>query len=148
MLHARLNRGGAVRSFTLYLRAATRSERIDGVTSFVGEDASGSFGLLAGHARFMTSLRFGLARFRVRQGAWQYLALPRALVYFRDNTLTLGARRYVLDSDYGRIGHTLQQELLAEEHELRDIRRSLQEMEEHLLKRLWQAGHDWAGRHE
>ncbi len=37
-------------------------ERIDDVSSFVGEDDSGSFGLLARHDRFMTVLDFGLAR--------------------------------------------------------------------------------------
>jgi F-type H+-transporting ATPase subunit epsilon len=142
MLHARRHDGDPVRPFTLHLLAATRYERVEGVTSFVGEDASGSFGLLAGHARFMASLRFGLARFRVGDGAWQYLALPRALIYFLDNELFLGTRRYVLDTDYERISHTLQQELMREEHELRDIRRSLREMEEQLLKRLWQTGHD------
>ena len=48
-------------SFTVHLLAADRSERIDGITSFVGEDTSGSFGLLPHHARFMTVLAFGLA---------------------------------------------------------------------------------------
>ena len=43
--------------FTLLLQDATRTTSIAGVTSFVGEDDSGSFGILAGHARMMTSLR-------------------------------------------------------------------------------------------
>ena len=34
------------------------------MASFIGEDDSGSFGILAGHARMMTMLGFGLARFR------------------------------------------------------------------------------------
>ena len=51
-------------SFRIMLRDNSRSETIDGVVSFVAEDASGSFGLLAGHARIMTSLVFGLARFK------------------------------------------------------------------------------------
>lgn len=116
------------------------SQRIDDVTGFIGEDASGSFGLLAGHARFMTALRPGLARVRVGEQPWQYLAVPRALLYFLDNVLTLTTRRYVIDSDYERISRTLQQELMVEEQELRSVRRSLQTMEEHLLKRLWQLG--------
>ena len=34
-----------MKSFTMKLQDATRSEEIANVTSFVGEDASGSFGL-------------------------------------------------------------------------------------------------------
>lgn len=127
-----------MRTFTVQLLSARRAQRIDGVTSFIGEDATGSFGLLAGHARVMTALRTGLARIRVGEEPWQYIAVPRALLYFIDNVLTLTARRYVIDTDYERISHTLQEELLVEEQELRSVRRSLQAMEEHLLKRLWQ----------
>ena len=129
-------------TFTVQLRAARDEQRIDGVTAFVGEDDSGSFGLLAGHARFMTALRFGLARLRVGDDPWQYLALPGALLYFADNVLTLTVRRYVIDSDYERISRTLHDELLAEEQQLRGVRHSLQAMEEQLLKRLWQVGRE------
>jgi len=129
-------------TFVLQLRAADQEQRLDGVTAFVGEDASGSFGLLAQHARFLTALEFGLARFRLGEDAWQYLAVPRALLYFADNQLTLITRRYVVDSDYDRISRTLQDELLAEEQALRSVRHSLQRMEEYLLKRLWQFGRE------
>ena len=65
--------------FMLHLQSATQYERIDDATSFVGQDASGSFGLLAGHARFMTVLGFGLTRFRVAEQDWEFLALPGCL---------------------------------------------------------------------
>ena len=129
-------------SFTLQLRAAELEQRIDGVTEFVGEDASGSFGLRARHERFLTALEFGMARFRSGAAPWQFLAVPRALVYFADNRLTLTTRRYVLDSDYGRISRTLREELLTEERALRGVRESLQAMEEYLLRRLWQSGRE------
>jgi len=129
-------------TFTLQLRGAEQEQRIEGVTAFIGEDASGTFGLLAHHARFLTALEFGLARFRVGEEDWQYLALPRALVYFAENRLTLTTRRYVLDSDYERISQTLQNELLAEEQELRSMRNSLRALEENLLRRLWEAGRE------
>jgi F-type H+-transporting ATPase subunit epsilon len=127
-------------TFTLLLRAAQQEQRIEGVSAFIGEDGSGSFGLLARHARFLTALEFGLARFRVGEEPWRYLAVPRALVYFVDNQLTLTTRHYVLDDDYERISRTLQEELLAEEQALRSVRNSLRIMEEYLLKRLWQVG--------
>ena len=64
-----------MKNFSLSLRDVTRGETIDGVSSFVGEDASGSFGLLGGHARFMTTLVFGLARFRTGPAQWHYAPL-------------------------------------------------------------------------
>lgn len=127
-------------TFTLLLQDATRSERIDAVASFTAEDASGGFGVLAGHARMMTTLVTGLARYRHADGDWQYLAMPGAVLYFRDNTLTLCTRRYLRDSDYQRISRALREQLLAEEEKLRATRDSLRRMEESLLKHLWEIG--------
>lgn len=134
-----------MKSFTLLLQDATQSEEVEGVTSFVGEDASGSFGILAGHARMMTSLIIGLARFRIGEDTWRYLALPGAVLYFHDNVLTLSTRRYLLDNDYMRISQALQQQLLTEEEKLRTIKESLHHMEEEVLQRLWEMGRKGAG---
>ena len=127
-----------MKPFTLQLQDATRAQEIAGVTSFVGEDATGSFGILAGHARFMTTLVIGLARFRLGERPWQYLALPGAVLYFDDNVLTLNTRHYLLDEDYMRISESLQEQLLAEEEKLRTTKESLHQMEEQVLKRLWE----------
>lgn len=110
---------------------------IDGVCSFVGEDSSGSFGILPGHARFMTVLVAGLGRFRIGT-AWTYFAMPGAALYCRDDVLTLGTRRYFVDADYARITKALERQLLAEEQSLREVRESLRLMEEQMLKRLWE----------
>jgi len=45
-----------VKAFALDLCDTRQEEHIEGVTAFVGEDATGSFGILPGHARFMTIL--------------------------------------------------------------------------------------------
>ena len=134
-----------MKSFTLWLQDATQSEEITGVTSFVGVDTSGSFGILAGHARMMTSLIIGLARFRIGDGTWQDLALPGAVLYFHDNVLTLSTRRYLLGDDYMHISQALQQQLLAEEEKLYVMKESLHHMEEEVLKRLWQMSHKGTG---
>ncbi len=126
--------------FVMKLLHATGSETIENVISFVGEDASGSFGILAGHRRMMTIVVTGLARFRTRRNDWRYLALPGALLYFNDNVLTIGTRRYLVDDDYMRISQALQEQLIAEEEELRVIREGLHRMEEEILKRLWKMG--------
>ena len=134
-----------MKTFTLALHDATRSKEIRDVTSFVGEDATGSFGILAEHARMMTSLIIGLARFRIGEGTWRYLALPGALLYFHDNVLTLSTRRYLLDDDYMRISKALQEQLLAEEEKLHTMKESLHHMEEEVLNRLWKMGRKGTG---
>lgn len=129
-----------MKTFELLLQDATHAQRIPGVTAFVGEDASGSFGILAGHARLMTSLSVGLARFRDADGAWHYLAQPGALLYFHDNQLTLSTRHFLLDDDYAAISAALQQQLLAEEEQLHTTKASLHRMEEAVLRRMWRLG--------
>lgn len=129
-----------MKTFDMQLQDATRSERIEGIMSFVGEDASGSFGIQSHHARTMTALTMGLARFRIGSEDWEYLALPGALLYFNDNVLTLTTRRYLRDRNYMRISSALQHQLLVEEEDLKTIKKSLHRIEEELLKRMWELG--------
>jgi F-type H+-transporting ATPase subunit epsilon len=123
-------------TFTLHLHSARESEQIEAVDSFVGEDASGSFGLKARHERFMTVLVFGLARYRCPNQPWQYLALPGALLYFADNRLFINTRRYIRDTDYNRISLALTSQLLKEEEVLVGLKQNLKRVEEAMLKRL------------
>jgi F-type H+-transporting ATPase subunit epsilon len=129
-----------MRTFALHLQDATHYERLDRVESFVGRDPSGSFGLLAGHERFMTTLAFGLARFRSAGGDWEYLAVPGALVYFVDDALYLSTRRYLRDPSYERISGLLVKQLATEEQDLAAIQESLHRLESEMLRRLWALG--------
>jgi len=127
-----------IKTFSLKIQDATHAETIEGITSFVGEDMSGSFGILAGHVRFMTILVMGLARYRIGNEPWQYLAQPGAVLYFHNNLLTISTRHYFRDQDYMRISNDLQQKLLAEEEELEAVKHSLQHMEKEVLKHIWE----------
>jgi F-type H+-transporting ATPase subunit epsilon len=122
----------------MHLQDATSYERIERVESFVGTDASGSFGIQAGHERVMTSLVFGLARYRVAGEPWVYIALPRALLYMLAGELYVSARRYFRDPDYRRMSEALTAQLRSEEDELKQVRDSLRRMEEEMFKRLWE----------
>jgi len=126
--------------FALHLQSATQYERIDGVTSFVGADDSGSFGMLAGHTRAMTLLCFGLARFRVGELPWEYLALPGGLAYFVAGQLFVSTRRYLRGQDCDNLSAALRRELRAEEEALREVRQSVRRLEEEMFKRLWKIG--------
>lgn len=125
-----------MKDFVLNLFDSSHEQRITGVTSFIGEDSSGYFGIQANHARFMTTLVFGLARFRLATKDWQYLALPGAVAYFNNNALTISTRHFLIDTDLERISTLLEQQLLTEEEHLRASRESLQRMEQAMLKRM------------
>ena len=127
-----------MKGFSMEVHGAGQTLQVSDLLSFVGEDASGSFGLQPGHACFMTLLEFGLSRFRTIEADWQYLALPGALLYFVGGRLWIGTRRFLLDSDYARINRLLQEQLRAEEQALSATKTSLRRMEEALLQRLWQ----------
>lgn len=127
-----------MRRFELILRDASGSESIPDVVSFVGEDASGTFGILGGHARMMTSLTFGLARFRPVDSDWRYIALARGVLYFCDDVLEIDTRRYLIGDDYERLSHALGEQLAAEEQALKEAASSLRRMEEEMLARLWE----------
>ncbi|MEQ1486155.1 F0F1 ATP synthase subunit epsilon [Methyloglobulus sp.] len=123
-------------SFVMNLYDATDELTIEDASAFVGMDASGSFGIQANHARFMTTLVFGLARFRQQSKSWQYLALPGGVLYFKDNILTVSTRHFLIDTDFDRISTLLAQQLIAEEDNLRATRLSLHRMEQAMLKRM------------
>ena len=71
--------------------------------------------------------------------------MPGAVLYFHNNLLTLSTRRYLLDEDYTQINQALQKQLLAEEEELRSMKESLHQMEDAVLRRLWEMGRTTAG---
>lgn len=122
--------------FTLHLCSATRRERIDGVTHFIGTDASGQFGLLPHHARLITVLGYGLARYRTDAPDWHYLALPGAVLMFRDNGLNITTRRYLSGTDYERINQALEDELRADEKRLATLKNHLARLEQEMSRRL------------
>jgi len=127
-----------IKTFKLHIQSATQYIPVEHVTRFVGADASGSFGILAGHARMMTALNYGLARYQTQNGDWYYLAFPGGILYFLNNQLYISSRRFLCDSDYQRISTGLMQQLLAEEETLHEIKNSLIHLEQEMFRRLWQ----------
>lgn len=123
--------------FDIHLQSATQYEKIPHIVSFVGEDDSGQFGILAQHARMMTCLKFGLAWFRNNNNEIEYLALPGAVVYFIENQLYITTRHYFRNKDYQVIHRSIAKELKMEEEHLFSMKESLHRLDEEILKRLW-----------
>jgi len=124
--------------FVMHLQGASEYRRFEDVESFVGEDPSGEFGLLMGHERFMTPLVFGLAKFRCAGQGWQYLATVGGLAYFADGALCVNTRRFLVDANYDNISARLATELAEEAARSKDLRDSLQRIEEAMLRSLWE----------
>ena len=129
-----------MKTFMLHIQSATQYDCIEGVTRFMGEDNSGSFGILAHHSRMMTALSYGLARYQLKDDIWHYLAFPGGVLYFINNQLHISTRRFLHDTDYQRISTELLQQLLKEEEDLKDIKDSLAHLEQEMFRRLWQMG--------
>ncbi len=109
------------------------------VESFVGQDDSGSFGILAGHARMITVLSYGLSRFRLEGDTdWTYLALPGGVLHFTEDILTIVTRRYFLDKRYSEISRKLLEQLVTEEKELAAMKENIGRLEQEMMRKLWQ----------
>jgi F-type H+-transporting ATPase subunit epsilon len=126
--------------FTLHLQSATQYARLENVESFVARDASGSFGVLAGHERMMTTLAYGMARLREAGGAWRYVALPGGLAYFVDGELYISTRRFVLGEDFDTVAAAVERTLQAEDAALRSLKESVARLEREMVRRLWSLG--------
>ncbi|MBX3616311.1 F0F1 ATP synthase subunit epsilon [Nitrosomonas sp.] len=127
-----------MKSFALHIQSATQYTLVEELTCFVGADSSGSFGILSGHARMITALNYGLARYRLQNDEWRYLAFPGGILYFVNNQLYISTRRYLSDPDYQRISTELLEQLLVEETQLKKIKDSLRQLEQEMFRRLWQ----------
>lgn len=137
-------------SFTLQLASATQQRRLEGVSSFIARDASGRFGLMAGHAPMSTVLSYGLARLRLTNSTpsplsppntddgWLYLALPGGVLRFADNMLSIATRTYVVGTEVDAVSQTLERELQRDVAQQKELRRTLLQLEQTLMKSLWQ----------
>ncbi|HXZ95973.1 MAG TPA: F0F1 ATP synthase subunit epsilon [Burkholderiales bacterium] len=125
-------------TYTLTLHGATQRERIANVTRFVGEDESGQFCVLAHHARLITVLVYGVARYCVGNDDWRYIALPGAVLRFAGNEMHIAARRYIQGPNFDAICRALSEQLMDEEKRLRSFKENLNNLEQQMLRKLWQ----------
>lgn len=125
------------KTFTLQLNDLSQVLHVDNVESFVGRDASGSFGLQAGHETFVTCLRPGLARFRDSAGKWHYIAQPGAVVLFAANRLQLSATRMLLSDDRDALVAQMDAQWQALDRQLGSTRLNITQVEQALARKLW-----------
>lgn len=129
-----------MKRFALRLLDNRSDMLFDNVTQFIGADASGSFGIQAGHAHTVALLRYGLARFSDQSDVWRYLALPGGVLRFADNHLTITTVRYFLGDDRALICEQLADEMARLDSEMHSARATLSEIERSLMRRLAELG--------
>ena len=125
-------------TFALALFDSRGADRFAAVRQFVAADATGSFGVLAGHADMVAVLRYGLARFVDDTGKWRYLALPGGVLRVAGGRLSVATVQYFLGEARGAILRQLEEELAREDSDVRTARATLAEIEHSLLRRLGQ----------
>jgi F-type H+-transporting ATPase subunit epsilon len=94
------------------LRVATPLDiviEVDDVAHLRAEDQTGSFGILDGHADFLTALAVSVASWRDRIGAEHHVALRGGMLEVRGDTVTIATPEAVLGEDL----HRLESDVLA-----------------------------------
>jgi F-type H+-transporting ATPase subunit epsilon len=127
-----------MKSFTILLHSPNDSVILPDVVYFKGRDASGSFGLMAHHERFMTVHEFGLAVVRMVGDKTRYVALPSALIYFVGNKLLLATRRFIISPDKEEVIAAISGIMRDEEEARTSLTNSIREMEQELTRKLWE----------
>ena len=134
-------------TFTVRLQSAQQSDVIENVRSFTGADASGAFGIMAGHERLATVLQVGLVRLQTAAGEWDYVALSGGVMLFAGDTLSISTSRYVKGTDYQKVAAAIEDVLAAEEETLRELKGSIARIEDEMTKRLWRLQREGTGGH-
>jgi F-type H+-transporting ATPase subunit epsilon len=77
---------------------------VSGVTYLRAEDETGAFGILPGHADFLTVLSVSVATWRDRQGAEHHVAVRGGMLQVRDGkTITIATREAIASDDLHRL---------------------------------------------
>ncbi|HEY9683043.1 MAG TPA: hypothetical protein V6C86_15810 [Oculatellaceae cyanobacterium] len=120
----------------MHLQSPECYKRVDGMTSFVASDESGSFGILPGHERMMTVLTAGIARIFLLKSGAEYLGLPECFLYFVDNELFISTSMFLRDKDYANLTRALKKKI-DEEAQLRlEMKETIRRVEAALLKEM------------
>jgi len=123
-------------NFTLLLQDCSHSLQIEQISSFVATDASGSFGIQAGHETLLTCLQPGLARYKTGDGNWQYIAQPGALLWFQDNHLHLITSQFITSADRNSLLPFLDTHWQQENENRRTNLRNITQMEQALARKI------------
>lgn len=125
-------------SFTIYLQSITKEEQIHNVMSFVSEDDSGKYGVMANHCRMLTNIKIGMSKITYTNFTTEYLALASGIIYFTNNKLYINTKNYTRSDDYYKLVEILNTQLKSEDQAIKNINETIERVDEMVLKRLWE----------
>lgn len=125
-----------MRTLRFELETPLGGEILEDVVSFVGSDASGSFGVLPDAERRVTILAQGLAQVQRTDGSTRYLALPGGVLDLRDNVLRVATSSYAASNERSEIVGALESLWHGREERIREVKESLRRLEEGVLQRM------------
>lgn len=80
----------------------------DGIRALRAEDASGNFGVLAGHADFLTSLAISIVSWKTQDATQHYCAVRRGVLSVRaGQQISIATREAVLGDDLATLDETV-----------------------------------------
>lgn len=80
----------------------------DRVRALRAEDASGSFGVLSGHADFLTELAISVVSWKTAGGAQRYCAVRRGILSVTaGRDIAIATREAIPGDDFARLGETV-----------------------------------------
>ncbi len=129
-----------MKTFSIVLASPRMSERISDVASVTARDPSGSFGVLATACRRLTALSYGLMTIRMADTTVEYVAAAGGVFIFADNELRIATTNYIRTRDFQEIPEILDSRLKREEENIQEIKESLHNLDEEMLKRVARMG--------
>ena len=113
------------------------AELHDDIASLRAEDASGSFGVLPGHADLLTVLDISVVNWRHHDGRERHCAVRRGLLRVRNgHTIEIATREAIVDDDLERLEITVLQEFRARDEAERNMRSESQQLEMQALREI------------
>ena len=110
---------------------------VDDVVSVRAEDASGGFGILPGHADFLTALDASVVSWRHRDGRQGHCAVRRGVLTVRDGAgVSVATREAVVDADLEHLETQVLQEFRARDEAEQSARVESARMELRALREM------------
>lgn len=109
----------------------------DGVASLRAEDASGDFGILPGHADFLTVIDAGVLRWRMDSGPWRYCALRGGVMtVFDGRDVSIACREAILGDDLATLQERVSEARAAALEEQRKARTQVTRLHARAIRHL------------
>lgn len=106
------------------------------VSALRAEDASGSFGVLPGHADFLTTLEVGVVSWRTPQGEGHCAVRGGVLTVEDGRRIAIATREAIADADLERLESTVLRQLQSHEDAERSARVESTRMELRLVREM------------